>query len=130
MLLIMIIFRIDCGSPASFLRIAGGAQVESNKKWPAVALAISDALQCTANIGKFLFVFFFCELLSITSLFVLVAPMWALASYSCIVGKTEFFNARKEDVFWTLRAGSIHVNDSDVQQVSVERIVTYPQVIF
>lgn len=45
-------FCLDCGSAASSLRIAGGLQVDSNQQWPGVALAVSDTLQCTANIGK------------------------------------------------------------------------------
>lgn len=98
----------ECGPPSSTLRIVGG-KIADQSQWSHVALAVSDALQCTASI---------------------IAPQWALASYSCISGKTEFFNTRKEDVVWTLHAGSSLFNDSQAERITVERLIPYPQAKF
>lgn len=65
-----------------------------------------------------------------------VAPQWALASYSCIIGKTEFVNARKNEVKWTLYAGSSSFDESNLQKMNntqiadIAQIYTYPQVFF
>lgn len=98
------------------------------KQWPSVGLAVSDNIQCTANISKFTNILTVCWLLTYNG-FSEVAPQWALASYSCIIGQTEFFNARKEEIAWTLHVGSIQFNDSDAQRVAVDRIIAYPQVM-
>lgn len=62
-----------------------------------------------------------------------MAPQWVLASYSCIIGKTEFVNARKDEVKWTLYAGSSSLDENNlhepnVQQIDIAQIYTYPQV--
>uniref|UniRef100_A0A182UJ58 Scavenger receptor class A n=1 Tax=Anopheles melas TaxID=34690 RepID=A0A182UJ58_9DIPT len=100
-------------------RIAGGVASDPNQ-WPSLALAFSNnaAVKCTASI---------------------VSPRWALASYTCIMGKTEFVNNRNVgDMSWKLFAGSALFNasledtaaaaaDASYQIVDVKRVVPYPQ---
>lgn len=62
-----------------------------------------------------------------------MAPQWVLASYSCIIGQTEFVNARKDEVKWTLYAGSSSFDENNLQepntqQIDIAQIYTYPQV--
>lgn len=53
-----------------------------------------------------------------------VAPQWALASYSCVMGKSKKIT-ENEDVPWRLQVGS-SVNETI--QVPIARIYKYPQV--
>lgn len=56
----------------------------------------------------------------------IVAPRWALASYSCVFGKTNYAHDLIGHISWTLQIG----NNVNVQRINVERIYTYPQVYF
>lgn len=53
-----------------------------------------------------------------------VAPQWALASYSCVMGKSKKIT-ENEDVPWRLQVGTT-VNETI--QVPIVRIYKYPQV--
>jgi hypothetical protein len=92
-------------------RITGGSRVQKDQM-PSLALVYSGntGMKCTATI---------------------VAPRWALASYSCIIGQTEFINGRGTELSWTLFSGSSEfdesVNNTNVQTVHVKQIVVYPQ---
>lgn len=114
--------QYHCGresiTPTLEQRIAGGITSEP-EQLPSLALVYSNdaAIKCTANI---------------------VSPRWALASYSCIMGKTEFIDNRNVgELTWMLFAGTSHFNSSLVsgsdrqngtfQVVEVRRIVPYPQ---
>lgn len=114
---------LECGSQAPTLRILGGS-VANASEWTSVALAVSDGLQCTANLSELNYLLFVCNFVKLILFNWIVAPQWALASYSCIAGKSEFFNRRKDDVQWTLQVGNI----GQQQFVPVETTLTYPQV--
>lgn len=65
-----------------------------------------------------------------------MSPRWALASYSCILGKFEIGSEVEKTFNWNLlvnRSSSVDGDNDDEsstksQQVNVARIFKYPQV--
>lgn len=93
------------------------------------ALAISTGLPCPANISTA--VFAQCvQVNGFAKLCLLrphpVAPQWALASYSCISGKSEPNAGHQVGLDWSIRIGN--GNDRLQQTIAVEQIIAYPQV--
>lgn len=84
----------------------------------------------------FVFLIIFSNIIGVGN--VSVSPRWALASYSCMMGKTEFIDNRNiAEMDWKLFAGTSQFNftmirgnnaNSSYQVVDVLRIVPYPQV--
>ena len=107
---------------------------QPTSKWPNLALAVNEnsTVRCTSTIGKSLTSMMSHAMLIPSS--IAVAPKWALASYSCIIGKTEFVSRRKDDISWWLYTGISHFDSSsdlpNTQRVEVARIYAYPQVSF
>lgn len=66
---------------------------------------------------------------------VAVSPRWAMASYSCILGKFELTTEVEKTLNWNLQVNGSSSDDQDdynseSQHVNVVRIFKYPQVIF
>lgn len=61
----------------------------------------------------------------------IVAPRWAVSTYSCIIGRTELVDGRNSAVDWKVFAGdrvfTRQLNNS-TQIATVKNIYTYPQV--
>lgn len=63
-----------------------------------------------------------------------MSPRWALASYSCILGKFELNSEIENSSSWSLHINGYKDNDDDdnnsseIQQINVARIFKYPQV--
>lgn len=66
-----------------------------------------------------------------------MSPRWALASYSCILGKFEISSEVEKKPNWNLLVTRSSTDDDDVdndeinsksQQVNISRIFKYPQV--
>lgn len=62
-----------------------------------------------------------------------MSPRWALASYSCILGKFELNSEIENSSSWSLHINGFKDNDDDnnnseIQQINVARIFKYPQV--
>lgn len=64
---------------------------------------------------------------------ILVSPRWALASYSCILGKFDWTSEVEKTLNWYLQVNGSNYDDenesTELQQVNVVRIFKYPQVI-
>lgn len=77
----------------------------------------------------------FSENLAIRCTATIIAPRWAIASYSCIAGATEFISGRTSEINWSLFAGSSKfteniTDDKQIQRIKIKQILTYPQVCF
>lgn len=62
-----------------------------------------------------------------------MSPRFALASYSCILGKFEITTEVEKTLNWNLQVNGSNSNEEDnsnsePQQVNVARIFKYPQV--
>ena len=108
-----------CGVEKSqtLFRVNGGIQTDTSE-FPSLAILFNKEynLKCTTTI---------------------VSPMWVLASYSCVIGKTEFIYRNEEhNIKWSLYAGASafkddnKANDTVAQIVNISQIVEYPQVNF
>lgn len=62
-----------------------------------------------------------------------MSPRWALASYSCILGKFDWTSEVEKTLNWYLQVNGSNYDDenesTELQQVNVVRIFKYPQVI-
>lgn len=99
------------------LRVNGGVHT-NNSEFPSLAILFNKEynLKCTSTI---------------------ISPMWVLASYSCVIGKTEFIYRNEEhNIKWSLYAGSsvfeddFKTNETVAQLANVSHIVEYPQVFY
>lgn len=65
-----------------------------------------------------------------------VSPRWALASFSCVLGKFELSTDVEKTSNWHLQVNGSYYDDdkgddsTQLQQVNVLRILKYPQVPF
>jgi len=93
--------EFECGKFLELEKLKN--QNSDSKNFPSLALAVSETVRCTATI---------------------VAPQWALASYSCVMGKSKKIT-ENEDVPWRLQLGT-----NETIEVPIVRIVKYPQAKF
>ncbi|KAF5269253.1 hypothetical protein FQR65_LT02554 [Abscondita terminalis] len=107
--------EFECGNQASLnvqsARIIGGSRA-TETQWPSVTFLYNkkEHKQCTST---------------------LIAPRWAIASYSCVYGKNHAFTNSKPE--WYLHAGGTNfsINMENSTQVRlVENIIPHPQVKF
>lgn len=98
-----------CGSSSNLeaptARIVGGKEASSSQ-WPSLSLLYNKQQNtyCTATV---------------------VTPLWALASYSCVLAN----NIKSSNRSWRLLAGGHNKSDNRSTQIrDVEEIVPHPQV--
>ncbi|KAK4879292.1 hypothetical protein RN001_007438 [Aquatica leii] len=107
--------EFECGSQASLdvqsARIIGGSRA-TETQWPSVTFLYDKKQhkQCTST---------------------LIAPRWAIASYSCVFGKESMLSNKFE---WSLYAGgtnfSVNTDNSTTQIRLVASLIPHPQVKF
>lgn len=113
--------EFECGKFLELETLKGHGSNSTNI--PSLALAVSETVRCTATIGKSHILLHNHK--TCINVCVSVAPKWALASYSCVMGKSEKI-IENENVPWTLYVGGSTVNKT--VQVPIVRIFKYPQV--